>query len=113
MQIEENQKASYVQDTSAKMVKNLKRYYYICHRSYFPRVIKNYQRHSKNRGSDKIKRACPAMMIVSVGDTVEVKLFSTHLGHNCEIGRMNLTQNDRNQIAGKKNHFKKVFTNKN
>ena len=41
-------------------------------------------------------------MIVSVGeDKVDVEFFSSHLTHNCEIGRMHLTKDDRNQIAGK------------
>ncbi|CAG9817796.1 unnamed protein product [Phaedon cochleariae] len=103
VKMEEQQKSRFVQDTSAKVLgkKNIKRLYYICHRTDFLKPLKNSKRHLKNSGSNKIGRTCPAMIVASVQDSVEVSFFSTHVGHECEIGRMPLSIDDRNQIAGK------------
>lgn len=100
--MEEQQKVTFVQDTSPKILKQVKRFYHICHRSFFPRQKQNPKRHPKNIGSNKIERACPAMIIASMGDTiVDVQFFETHVGHACEIGRNQLSRADRNRLAGK------------
>lgn len=125
---EENEtKSSFVQDTSAKTLKdNSKAYYFYCHRSFSERshsktVSTNVdnedddiddptqnqkttkiKQKQKSAGSNKTGFSCPAQMkaIVS-GQRVKVDYCSTHMGHECELGRMPLREEERVMIAGK------------
>lgn len=75
----EEEKVMYVQEMSSKIVPNMKRHYFSCHRSYNPRQIANGKRHPKHCGNNKIGRACPATITASLWeDKVENIFNSTH-----------------------------------
>jgi len=54
-------------------------------------------------GTHKIGKACPAGFSVKkhVDGKIVVEVCSTHLGHSQALGDIFLTQEDRNQIAGR------------
>ncbi|XP_050307379.1 uncharacterized protein LOC126744073 [Anthonomus grandis grandis] len=93
----------YVKQTAGKRLSNGKlRTYYHCHRSFSCKAKGRLIRKGKAMGSNKINRACPGILIVTEqGDNVHVIHYATHLGHNCDIGRMNLTTEEKLFIAGK------------
>lgn len=95
------QKAAYVRDTNVKYLGKKERYYYSCHRSYGARLSNSTRRSFKSMGSNKIGRACPSTMVVTVqSGRVAVEFYPTHIGHGYDIGRMKLNNEDRNKIAG-------------
>ncbi|XP_065217704.1 uncharacterized protein LOC135843672 [Planococcus citri] len=94
----------YVQNSAVKKLVQGVTYYYFCHRSFFknkhPKKKTKYRQ--KNAGSNKLGRCCPAMIKAVVSDgKVSVEVCSVHLGHECDIGRLRLSVEDNNIIAGK------------
>ncbi|CAH1108520.1 unnamed protein product [Psylliodes chrysocephalus] len=89
---------------NSRKVKDRKIVKYICHRSgtYTPRV-QTRKKALKVKGSNKIGSNCPARLVVTIShkDRVKVDYFSTHIGHDLEVGRVNLTYNERQNIAVK------------
>lgn len=51
-------------------------------------------------GSNKIGKACPSGMIMTIDSLIHIKYFSTHLGHDCEIERQPISETVRTEIAG-------------
>lgn len=51
-------------------------------------------------GSNKIGKACPSGMIMTIDSFIHIKYFSTHLGHDCEIERQPISVTVRSEIAG-------------
>uniref|UniRef100_A0A6P7FSL1 Uncharacterized protein LOC114332217 n=1 Tax=Diabrotica virgifera virgifera TaxID=50390 RepID=A0A6P7FSL1_DIAVI len=92
----------YVQDSSEKTLKDGKRIYYMCHRSYAPKLVDKSKRNSKKPGTNKINSACPSTLTITKREMgVFATFYPKHLGHACEIGRMRLHLQDRSIIAGK------------
>lgn len=88
-----NRAASKLRDGS---LRNL----YYCHRSYHYRKQGN---DTRSIGSNKIGRACPAMLRVTVSNsdkTVYTQFWKTHCGHVEEIVRIRLDNETRTLIAG-------------
>jgi len=56
----------------------------------------------KSQGSNKINATCTAQMVVSENPdgSYIVQYTSTHCGHDCNIGRLTLTKEERASIAG-------------
>jgi len=127
--IEDTKICQYVQRTSTKTHHNVKYTYYICHRSYHPRlaskVITLYlleindlkskiillkyeihfilkgQRNPKSSGSVKIGKVCPSYIrVYKNGAQFQIEFCSTHLFHDNEIGKQRLHTEDRCQLAG-------------
>lgn len=77
-------------------------FYLLCHRSFLRMKYKRKTEFKeKNAGSIKVEKSCPAMMkVVLINNTVEVEFCSTHVGHECDIGRLHLNIEERNLLAG-------------
>lgn len=75
---------------------------YSCHRSgKFVQKGKG-KRHLKMQGSKKINAYCPAQMEVVIEEhKCSVKFLKTHVGHKQELLHLNLTEQDRTEIAEK------------
>lgn len=75
---------------------------YSCHRSgKFIQKGKG-KRHLKMQGSKKINAYCPAQMEVVIEERkCSVKFLKTHVGHKQELSHLNLTEEDRLEIAEK------------
>lgn len=112
-EVQVKEKSTYVQETGSWNLKGgSKRIIYICHRSLKSKtrvVDENRKRSIKAAGSNKMGKACPAIMIVTVvGKKVQVKYVSTHVGHDCEISRQPISEPDRYKIAGRLCFFRRV-----
>ncbi|XP_022172436.1 uncharacterized protein LOC111035218 [Myzus persicae] len=100
--IEDTKICQYVQRTSTKTHHNVEYTYYICHRSYHPRLASKGQRNPKSSGSVKIGKVCPSYIRVHKnGAQFQIEFCSTHLFHDNEIGKQRLHTEDRYQLAGK------------
>ncbi|XP_050065717.1 uncharacterized protein LOC126554715, partial [Aphis gossypii] len=103
--LEQHTSSMYTLDRATSQLRdgNLRNYYY-CHRSYNYRSQGNDIRHVKSMGSNKIGKACPAMLKVTISNsdkTVFTQFWKTHCGHVEEIGRIRLDHMTRTLIAGK------------
>lgn len=79
---------------------------YVCHRSGIsvPKLKESKrQRQLKVKGSNKIGRNCPARIRVveNLNGNLKIDCVLTHVGHSNEVGRLRLTQNERESIAAK------------
>ena len=100
-------------DTSSKYIKG-ERYktssgsicIYNCHRSGNFVSKSQGKRHIKVGGSNKIGFFCPARIKTETQEksgqvSINVEFFSTHIGHQCEVGKLALTKDEKDAIAGK------------
>lgn len=104
---EQQQVASYILSTAPKSLGNKCRRYYVCHRSGDSKLRGTGKRRLKSLGSNKFGRACPSTMSVTTqpDGTVDVDVWTTHVGHEHEMGRVYLSAEDRKKIAGTHNYF--------
>lgn len=100
-------------DTSSKYIKG-ERYktssgsicIYNCHRSGHFVSKSEGKRHLKIGGSCKIGFFCPARIKTVTQEksgqvSIDVTFFSNHIGHQCEVGKLALTKDEKDAIAGK------------
>lgn len=90
--------------TSSSKTKYIKRScnnsyrYYRCHRSGLPKTSTD--KISTMKSSVKIGRHCPSRIIAKITDrAVQVEFVPTHIGHDCEIAKIPLSQKKRHDIA--------------
>lgn len=74
---------------------------YICHRSGFYVEKGCGMRHLKTQGSRKIKSVCPSeiKVILLQNGTVNVNFIEIHIGHNNDLGHVNISKNEKMEIA--------------
>lgn len=101
--IESETVSRYVQDTGAKQTGNTFTRYYNCHRSFEQRCAGQNVRASKGLLTNKTGFVCPARMdvITTENSFISVSFCKTHVGHGMDIGRVFLSKDARNEIAGK------------
>ncbi|CAG9765599.1 unnamed protein product [Ceutorhynchus assimilis] len=90
--------------SSSNSCKTHKYIRFTCHRSgqYVPEG--KGVRHLKTQGSNKINAVCPATITLKhrFSDGIcEIQVQETHVGHQNEIGHLNLTKIERESLAGK------------
>lgn len=90
--------------TSSSKTKYIKRScnnsyrYYRCHRSGLPKTSTD--KINSMKSSVKIGRHCPSRIIAKITDrNVQVEFVPTHIGHDCEIAKIPLSQKKRLDIA--------------
>uniref|UniRef100_A0A6P7GNR7 Uncharacterized protein LOC114344641 n=1 Tax=Diabrotica virgifera virgifera TaxID=50390 RepID=A0A6P7GNR7_DIAVI len=87
---------------SSRSTNKCKTVHFTCNRSgmFKPACIKR-KRHIKLIGSNKINSYCPASLklIVQEDNTCNLTLIETHVGHQMELGHVNLRKEDRTKIA--------------
>lgn len=90
--------------TSSSKTKYIKRScnnayrYYRCHRSGLPKTSTD--KINSMKSSVKIGRHCPSRIIAKITDrNVQVEFVPTHIGHECEIAKIPLSQKKRLDIA--------------
>ena len=90
--------------TSSSKTKYIKRScnhsyrYYRCHRSGLPKTSTD--KINSMKSSVKIGRHCPSRIIAKITDrNVQVEFVPTHIGHECEIAKIPLSQKKRHDIA--------------
>lgn len=72
--------------------------YYRCHRSGLPKTSTD--KINSMKSSVKIGRHCPSRIIAKITDrSVQVEFVPTHIGHDCEIAKIPLSQKKRHDIA--------------
>lgn len=72
--------------------------YYRCHRSGLPKTSTD--KINTMKSSVKIGRHCPSRIIAKITDrSVQVEFVPTHIGHECEIAKIPLSQKKRLDIA--------------
>ncbi|XP_050310525.1 uncharacterized protein LOC126746346 [Anthonomus grandis grandis] len=88
---------------------------YACNRSgdYNP-SLQNRKRHLKTQGTNKINGTCPAGITLSGGDDIKwtCKIIKNHVGHNKDLGHLNLSSLERKICAEKiasKVHFQVIL----
>lgn len=106
--MEQETLSMYVQDSGTKIMKDgIVKQYYFCHRSWNYRKSGKDLRTMKSIGSNKIDKACPSKLEVTLSrigneaSSVQVKYYKTHCGHAQEIGRLKIDKETRTMIAGK------------
>lgn len=103
---EKDLRCSYIQASGSRPTNNGNKTYFICHRSFIPKLYKASTqvvktKHTKSQGSAKSNFACPSTMeLVETNGTFKAKLFLPHLGHECALRHLNLTKMERTAIAG-------------
>lgn len=90
--------------TSSSKTKYIKRScnnsyrYYRCHRSGLPKTSTD--KINSMKSSVKIGRHCPSRIIAKITErSVQVEFVPTHIGHDCEIAKIPLSQKKRQDIA--------------
>ena len=90
--------------TSSSKTKYIKRScnnsyrYYRCHRSGLPKTSTD--KINSMKSTVKIGRHCPSRIIAKITDrSVQVEFVPTHIGHECEIAKIPLSQKKRHDIA--------------
>lgn len=74
---------------------------YSCHRSGDMKSTSKGIRHIKMKGSYKTGYYCPARIRVEIKDSRYYVLYNaTHIGHQCESGRLPLTKDEKDSLAG-------------
>lgn len=101
-EMEHNTKSSFIKKNELKSAVGTFNYYFMCSRSgcYVPRG--KGKRHLKIQGSNKINGRCPAQIVVneSINDgTCSVIYTETHFGHQTDLGHINLTVSQRENLA--------------
>ena len=103
--MEQRTSTMYILDRAASELSdgNTRQFYY-SNRSYSYRKQGNNVREIKSMGSNKIERACPSLLKVTISKfdwKVSTSFWKTHCGHELEIGRIRLDDETRTIIAGK------------
>ncbi|GFU93646.1 c2H2-type domain-containing protein [Trichonephila clavipes] len=96
-------KSFFVKRGGAKKVTNKQFTYYMCHRSGIAIIKSERKHHEKIGGSIKCGKTCPAFM-TSIREQQEaikitVEYQSVHAGHEMEVGKLNLHEDDRRNLA--------------
>ncbi|GFX73387.1 c2H2-type domain-containing protein [Trichonephila clavipes] len=78
--------------------------YYVCHRSGYSKPKLNRVRHMKASGSVRCGCTCPAVINVSTHTVEEAKEItvqyqSVHVGHDMEVGKLNLSKAEKSSLA--------------
>lgn len=103
-------KCCYVKQTGIKASNIRQRSYYICHRSYVVEKYKNctetkLKKCAKSSGSVKEEYSCTSnIKLIKENGRYKATLFTPHIGHECTLKHINLSDFERAQIAGR-NHF--------
>ncbi|GLH01166.1 uncharacterized protein GBIM_07364 [Gryllus bimaculatus] len=100
--MEQETKSRFVKHSGSSKRKDGSLYtYYYCHRGgdYVPKSKNGMCR--KTAGTNKIQANCPASIRTTENSDgkVTVCFVSTHVGHSCDITRMNLTVSERERLA--------------
>jgi len=80
-----------------------KKWYLLCHRDgFFVSSVNVRQKKMKSQGTNKIYASCSSQMVVTQESSgaVTVRYVQQHVNHSCNIGRLNLTEDERASIAG-------------
>ncbi|KAF8769946.1 hypothetical protein HNY73_017532 [Argiope bruennichi] len=105
VRIEKESQSSYIlRNSSEKKDVGKKLSYYICHRSGCFKPKGGKIRQLKASGSNKSGYTCPAVIEVcteTIDGISEIKVLyqSVHVGHEMEVGRLRLTEEERTDIA--------------
>ncbi|XP_050500770.1 uncharacterized protein LOC126880760 [Diabrotica virgifera virgifera] len=102
-QIERTTQSSFINEHGSYNTKDYKRLKYVCHRSGLFKSQSKGLRHLKTQGSHKINGYCPAEIIVKLlnDGTCEVEFVAQHIGHNENLGHLNLNQSEKEDLAAK------------
>ncbi|XP_050498322.1 uncharacterized protein LOC126879297 [Diabrotica virgifera virgifera] len=82
----------------------IKKHSYICHRSGFYVKKGKDMRYLKTKGSRKINGICPSQLKVCIlpeNGNVKINFIQTHIGHDNDLGHLNITKNEKIEIASK------------
>ncbi|GFS52659.1 uncharacterized protein NPIL_356961 [Nephila pilipes] len=101
--VEKQTTALYVKNTGSKFNDMKKTTYFYCHRNGFYNARGDKKRTIKMAGSNKINGNCPSKMKVCEGNEnqVYVEFTKTHLGHGKDLGRMQITREEKDELARK------------
>ncbi|GFU23843.1 uncharacterized protein NPIL_457311 [Nephila pilipes] len=101
--VEKQTTALYVKNTRSKFNDMKKTTYFYCHRNGFYNARGDKKRTIKMAGSNKINRNCPSKMKVCEDNEnqVYVEFTKTHLGHGKDLGRMQITREEKDELARK------------
>lgn len=92
-QVSENSKTKYIKRSCNKSYR-----YYRCHRSGLPKTSTD--KINTMKSSVKIGHHCPSRIIAKMTHgIVQVEFVPTHIGHECEIAKIPLSQKKRMHIA--------------
>lgn len=92
-QVSENSKTKYIKRSCNKSYR-----YYRCHRSGLPKTSSD--KINTMKSSVKIGHHCPSRIIAKMTHgVVQVEFVPTHIGHDCEIAKIPLSQKKRMHIA--------------
>lgn len=97
---EETDNSNFSKTTGAKLLKNgYKKYYFCCSRGGEAKLKKNTERISQ--GSCKLGFNCTALIILTekCNGKIDCILYPDHYGCSKEIGTLNLTKAEKDQIA--------------
>lgn len=97
---EETDSSNLSKSTGIKLLKNgYKKYFFCCNRSGIAKLKKNTDRISQ--GSCKLGFNCAATIILTEkpNGKIDCVLYPDHYGHPKEIGTLNLTKGEKDQIA--------------
>lgn len=99
-QIEKDSSVSFCKNSGLKKIKGVGTDYFYCYRSGEYKDSEYRKRRLKALGSNKINGICPAMMKVTYTDEMIKVIFTkTHIGHDVDIRRLRLSQDEREYIA--------------
>ncbi|GFT78244.1 uncharacterized protein TNCV_4336051 [Trichonephila clavipes] len=78
--------------------------YYVCHRSGYSKSKLNRIRHMKAFGSVRCGCTCPAVINVFThtaeeAEEITVQYQSVHVGHDMEVGKLNLSKAEKSSLA--------------
>ncbi|GFT58253.1 uncharacterized protein NPIL_273371 [Nephila pilipes] len=101
--VEKQTTGLYVKNTGSKFNDMKKTTYFYCHRNGFYNARGDKKRTIKMAGSNKINRNCPSKMKVCEDNEnqVYVEFTKTHLGHGKDLGRMQITREEKDELARK------------
>ncbi|GFU05441.1 uncharacterized protein NPIL_350771 [Nephila pilipes] len=101
--VEKQTTALYVKNTGSKFNNMKKTKYFYCHRNAFYNARGDKKRTIKMADSNKINGNCPSKMKVCEDkeNQVYVEFTKTHLGHGKDLGRMQITREEKDELARK------------
>ncbi|GFS68707.1 uncharacterized protein NPIL_283831 [Nephila pilipes] len=100
--VEKQTTALYVRNTGSKFNNMKKTTYFYCHRNGFYNA-RGDKRTIKMAGSNKINGNCPSKMKVCEDNEnqVYVEFTRTHFGHGKDLGRIQITREEKDELARK------------
>ncbi|GFS42799.1 uncharacterized protein NPIL_506281 [Nephila pilipes] len=101
--VEKQTTALYVKNTGSKFNDMKKTTYFYCHRNGFYNARGDKKRTIKMAGSNKINGNCPSKMKVCEDNENQVyeEFTKAHLGHGKDLGRMQITREEKDELARK------------